>query len=100
VNEYSEKGRATVEVLKLDEREALENAYLKTYRRLRSVLHRFPEAGLSTATELAAELRKADDHGLLGWWLTDTGVQDEPLREFRRRQPAVWEECVALLQPA
>ena len=94
-NSWSEKGVATVEVLQLDRREALSAVYLKTFRRLSSVLTRYlnADAGVNVAN-LLASLREADDHGILGWCLHGDGCKVSPFSEFRARYPEEWTACV------
>lgn len=89
----SAKGVETVKLLQLDRREALNDGYLKTWRRLRATL----EGGLGQVapdTEALIEsLRQADDHGLLGWCFTGTGKNLAPSSTLRNRHPDVWAAC-------
>lgn len=100
-NSWSEKGVATVEVLQLDRREALSAGYLKTFRRLSSLLTRClnVDTGVDT-TDLLATLRDADDHGLLGWCLHGDGCNVPPFSDFRAHYPEEWTACVTTLRSA
>lgn len=96
-NAPSGKGSATVAALQLDQREALEAGYRKTHRRIVS----WAEAALQQANpdpdDLCNSLSEADDHGLIGWYLSGTGQRLTPFRELRERHPAVWAKCVERL---
>lgn len=91
------KGAETVKVLQLDRREALNDGYLKTWRRLAATV----EAALSQAPPdagaLATALGQADDHGLLGWCFTGTGRNVAPFATLRTGHPEIWATCVQFL---
>jgi hypothetical protein len=96
-NAPSLQGAKTVEVLQLDRREALEAGYRKTHKRILAVAeHALGQAAID-ADELCEALRDADDHGLLGWYLSGTGQSLSPFRELRTNHPPVWAACVEAL---
>ena len=93
LNDWSTKGTATVEVLKLDRREALSAGYLKTLRHLSDIVQRALLGGAIAAPALISELKNADDHGLLAWCLSDRGQTIPPFNDLHQRHPAVWRQC-------
>ena len=99
-NGWSAKGAKTVEVLRLDRREGMAAGYLKSFRRLTSVLQTSFAAlgaGGKSAEELLASLEKADDHGLLPWCFLGAGRDLAPFRELRQEYPQAWAHCVSVL---
>jgi uncharacterized protein (TIGR02646 family) len=94
-SDWSSKGGHTVEVLQLDRREALAAGYRRTFRRLSAVVERYLSEGTRDADALAAALREADDHVLLGWCFIGTGQGQSPFSDLRRQQPDVWAACLA-----
>ena len=97
-NDWSPKGAKTVEVLRLDRREALGNVYKTTYRRLCCVVQKWLAADGIRAPALLAELRAADDHGLLPWCFGPSGQTVAPFATLRQRHQAVWTACLKGLQ--
>lgn len=93
----SPKGVATVKCLQLDRREALNDGYLKTCRRLTVVVTSALAQGCPDAGALIAALDEADDHGLLGWCFTGTGQNAVPFETLRVSYPVVWTACVQAL---
>ena len=93
LDDWSAKGTATVDVLKLDRREALSSGYLKTLRHLSDIVQRALLGGAIAAPALIAELKNADDHGLLAWCLSDRGQAIPPFNGLHQRHPAVWRQC-------
>jgi len=87
------RGVVTVRVLQLDRREALNDGYLKTWRRLADVLAAALRSPAPDAGNLANALSDADDHGLLGWCFCGTGRNVAPFSELRVRHPEVWDAC-------
>lgn len=92
-NDWSAKGLATVDVLKLDRREALSAGYLKTLRHLSCIVDRALRGGAITAPALMTELNNADDHGLLGWCLSDRGLILHPFSTLHQDHPSIWRQC-------
>lgn len=92
---FSSKGEATVRTLRLNDREALSAAYQKTFRRLKKLIARAFD-GAEQFDKLPDLLREADDHGLLGWVLTETGRKTKPFDRLAKEKPDVWQ---ALSQP-
>lgn len=90
----SAKGNATVELLRLDQREALNTGYRRTFMRLAGIVRGFLSGGLTDPASLQSDLRDADDHGLLGWCFSDRGQQHAPFDDLHTKQPAVWHACV------
>mgnify|MGYP001026891208 CR=1 FL=1 len=93
LNDWSAKGTATVEVLKLDQREALSAGYLKTLRHLSDIVQRALTGGAMAAQPLISELQHADDHGLLAWCFSDRGRTLSPFSDLHQRHPTVWRQC-------
>lgn len=89
-NAYSSKGKETVTVLHLDQREAIADGHKRDWRRLCSLVHRYLQNPNLTETEFVAELVDHDDHGLLGWCLTGAGSVEPPFSELRQLHPGVW----------
>jgi uncharacterized protein (TIGR02646 family) len=95
---YSVKGERTVEVLKLDRREALAAGHLKTWNRLVRIVREHMANPAPDGAALAMALIDADEHGLLGWCFDGAGHNESPFRELRERTPQVWVECATALQ--
>ena len=93
LDDWSTKGATTVEVLKLDRREALSAGYLKTLRHLSDIVQRVLLGGAIATPVLITELKNADDHGLLAWCLSDRGQTIPPFNDLHQRHPAVWRQC-------
>ena len=91
------KGVETVKVLQLDRREALNDGYLRSWRRLAATAEAALPQTPPDAGALAAALRQADDHGLLGWCFTGTGRDVAPFATLRIRHPDIWVACVRSL---
>ena len=96
-NDWFNRGVKTVEVLQLDRREALAAGYQKTHQRIKSLVDAAIQQAPPDAQTLAAGLRDADDHGLLGWYFNGTGQNVEPFSSLRQRHPNVWDACVHVL---
>jgi uncharacterized protein (TIGR02646 family) len=92
-NDWSAKGTATVEVLQLDQREALSAGYLKTLRHLSDIVKRALAGGAIAIPALISELQNADDHGLLAWCFSDRGLIISPFKDLLDQHPAVWRQC-------
>lgn len=93
----SARGAKTVDLLQLDRREALEAGYRKTHRRILALFERALQQSDVDPDALCQDLNEADDHGLLGWYLTGTGQHLSPFREIRAKHPKAWDVCVAAL---
>lgn len=89
----SPKGAETVRLLQLDRREALNEGYLTTWRRLAAILDTALSRGVPDVKALSEKLKGADDHGLLGWCFTGTGQQVIPFSTLRAQFPDVWATC-------
>jgi hypothetical protein len=87
------KGAATVKVLQLDQREAMNTGYRRTVERLAGIVQRFLAGDLDSAT-LCQELSRADDHGLLGWCFSSRGRQHPPFFELHEEHRGTWDACV------
>jgi uncharacterized protein (TIGR02646 family) len=92
LNDWSAKGIATVEVLQLDQREALSAGYLKTLRHLSDIVKRVLISGNTDSVQLISELQNADEHGLLAWCFSDRGQTLSPFNDLHQQCPAVWRE--------
>jgi uncharacterized protein (TIGR02646 family) len=100
-NTYQTKGEKTVEVLHLDEREALAAGYKKTYVRLIKILTQFMPMPISagSADTLIIKLIEDDDHGLLGWFFKGNGKTTEPvLIQLQTNYPLVFAQCIEAFQ--
>lgn len=99
--DWSAKGAATVNTLRLDRREAMAAGYLRTYHRLAALVRdALPQLanGSMLASAFSATLRDADDHGLLTWCLEGTGKRLPPFSDLYGQHPQVWSECLAAVQ--
>ncbi|MFG5409233.1 hypothetical protein ABXN37_15410 [Piscinibacter sakaiensis] len=84
----SARGAATVKLLQLDRREAMTEGCRRTYRRLADrVRQALAASEVIDAEQLASDLLRLDDHGLLGWCFGPIGSTLEPFLELRRRDP-------------
>jgi len=88
------KGERTVEVLRLDRREALSTGYRRTYLRLVACVRAALTEDAIDLEKLQARLRQLDDHGLMGWCFGPVGIRMSPFSELRRKVPDGW--CAAL----
>ena len=91
--DWSPKGVKTVEVLRLDRREVLENVYKATFRRLSRIVQDHLGADDIIAPALWDALRDADDHGLLPWCFGPTGQRVAPFSDLHRQHRQVWAYC-------
>jgi uncharacterized protein (TIGR02646 family) len=98
LNNWSIKGEKTVEVLQLDQREALSKGYLQTLRRLSETIRSALTASSIDASNLAANLKLEDDHGLLGWCFSDRGKTVSPFSDLYSQHPGVWKKCAKALK--
>jgi len=92
--QYSLKGNQTVEVLRLDRREAMANGYKRSFRRMKRRVEEALEQPNPNAAALLQDLNEADDHGLLGWCFEGLGERVSPFTDLHARHPAVWEACL------
>lgn len=92
-NAESTKGVETVKLLQLDRREALNDGYLKTWRRLKATLEGALGQVVPDADSLIESLEQADDHGLLGWCFSGSGMNLAPSSTLRNQHPNVWDAC-------
>lgn len=90
----SAQGAATVDLLQLDRREALEAGYRKTHKRILAVAEQAAHQVTVDSDDLLSQLTEADDHGLLGWYFSGTGQTLEPFPRLRAKHPAAWSACV------
>lgn len=97
-NNWSTKGANTVEVLRLDCREAMAAGYVSTYRRLTGILQAALVTGVTTAPVLVGALQDADDHGLLPWCFRGAGQTFAPFSDLRQQHPQIWADCLAAVQ--
>lgn len=88
---FSDKGETTVSVLHLDKREGVSAGYRKTYRRLCQLVTDWTNQHL--AENYLDQLREADDHGLLGWFLHGSGQNELAFSRFRGLYPEAWAVC-------
>lgn len=92
-NGWSPKGLKTVEILRLNRREALENVYKTTFRRLCRIVQASLGAGVIDAQAFLVDLQEADDHGLLPWCFGATGQTFEPFSTLHQEHPDLWAAC-------
>ena len=88
---YSPQGEATAKVLHLDRREGMSAGYRKTYRRLCKLVTDWTDQHI--AVDYLEQLREADDHGLLGWFLHGSGRNESGFSRFRELYPDAWTVC-------
>lgn len=99
--DWSAKGAKTVEVLRLDRREAMSAGYLATHRRLAAIVHSAIvqlSAGTANLPQFVARLLDADDHGLLGWCFGEGGQRSSPFSDLRVRYPRAWAVCLGAIR--
>ncbi|MDD2774619.1 MAG: TIGR02646 family protein [Gallionella sp.] len=94
LNDYSNKGLKTVEILQLDRREGLAESYKRTYKRLKQCISNYLETPSATQDDLVDHLLEADDHGLLGWCFKGTGQNEAPFSALKSQQPDAWQHCL------
>ncbi len=96
--DWSARGLRTVEILQLDQREALASGCIRTYRRLRRIVDQFLRGDILSADALLDALQDADDHGLLGWCFIGAGQALPPFCDLRAQRKDIWEACAAAIQ--
>lgn len=95
---HAKRAEKTVEILRLDEREALETGYKKSYRRIMRTLTGAIADPAPLASTLITDLLDADDHGLLGWIFRGTGANEPLVLQLKLTHPAVWKVCQQTLR--
>ena len=95
-NAENPKGVETVRILQLDRREALNDGYRKTWRRLVTAVEAALQQQSLDVGNLVNALRDADDHGLLGWCFGGTGQNVPPFSTLRSSCPIVWANCAQI----
>jgi uncharacterized protein (TIGR02646 family) len=96
---FSAKGESTVKVLHLDRREGVAAGYRKTYSDLCRLVGKWTDqqwTDQDLQENYLEELRKTDDHGLLGWFLNGSGQNEPAFSSFRGRFPEAWGVCKEL----
>lgn len=93
--EADPRGKATLEVLKLDRKESLSLLLRRTHKKLESTLAAFVSA---VPAEAPAALLEEDDFVLAGWVFRGAGADSEPFKSIRERHPAHWECCAKLYE--
>jgi len=97
-NDETPKGKATVDLLQLDRREALATGYRRTFLRLSKVVEKYLEGEVCSADELIEEMQTMDDHGLLGWCFLGTGRSVPPFYDLHLKHFQLWVECEAIVR--
>jgi hypothetical protein len=90
-NGFPAKGVETVAALRLDKRESLSEGYLRSLRRIRSVIAQYvaPVGPLPRTSAVVKALRIADEHGIAEWCFKHSGRHERPFEEFFARYPVV-----------
>lgn len=88
-NAFDARGEATATVLHFPQREAMHEAYRRTWMRLCDIANAHLRRKRLDHDELLAALRAADSHGLLGWCLSTRGTTESPFRELLATHPSV-----------
>lgn len=96
-NAPSSKGVKTVQILKLDQREGLEEGHKKTCRRLKKTVQKLLSNPNMPMAEFIEELQDADEQELLGWCFIGTGQDETPFKEFKQKHPSLWQYCARAL---
>lgn len=94
IQQFQPKGEQTVDVLRLDRREAMARGFRRSYKRIKQTVEEALEQDEPNADVLFDELSEADDHGLLGWCFTGLGSREAPFADLQARHPHLWEACV------
>lgn len=94
---FSVKGGQTVELLHLDEREALAAGHRRSWLRLKMAVEEHLSGRIGCDT-LINRLAHDDDYGLLGWCFGGVGATIAPLRDLSDRDPECWQRCLASLR--
>jgi uncharacterized protein (TIGR02646 family) len=87
---FSVRGETTVEILQLDRREGLAEAYKKAHRRMVKLLEDIVLQEDPDVHACLAQLRETDDHGLMGWYFTGTGSNEKYMANLREAHPHLW----------
>ena len=96
-DDYDARGAATTDLLQLDRREAVAAGYLASFRTLTAKIQHFLNQPFPT-DEFIAELIKADEHGLLGWFFKGNGQNEVLMQQLRDQHRDVWRACLAACQ--
>jgi len=99
-NQLSARGKATVETLQLNKREALDKGHLKTLRRITELVNSFLEQQADQLTSaFIPRLLDEDDYDLLGWCVYSSGKNVEPFKSLHDTYPKVWQELETAIRP-
>lgn len=96
--QYSRKGLATVNLLRLDKREGMAEGLRRSYRRIVARVEQAIEDRHLDGEQLAEDLVQLDDHGLLGWCFADIDLERRPFSTLRVVSPSAWELCARAAQ--
>ncbi|QJD17980.1 hypothetical protein [Paracoccus sanguinis] len=91
-NTFDKKGTATVELLNLDRREALQHIYRRAYRRLTHCITQIIDAP-PAPDEAVDILIEEDVCGLLGWMFGLEGERISPMLELKEHYVGIWDAC-------
>lgn len=87
----SQRGEATVALLRLDRREGLQEGYRRTYRRLLRLADDALAPDSASDDVLFNLFLEGDEHGLLGWCTGDEGVRENAFDRLSRFRPDLWQ---------
>lgn len=95
----SKKGKTTVEMFHLNERESLSAGYLQTFHRLSAIVRNQLSNLPISPTVLIEKLKAEDDHGLLQWCFSASGTKTAPFSDLYHAHLASWKQCLRLMKP-
>ena len=88
------KGTETARIFQFAKRDAVTLGYQRSYRRIRKVIQNSLAEAAADADALIADLRDADEHGILGWCFRGAGINELPMSNLRQAHPDIWAACV------
>lgn len=94
LGQFSPKGQATVRLMRLDRREALEQGRRRAFKRLSSVARAASLDRGALDEEVHARLLDADDFGLWPWVLVGTGGSAQPFVDLWQSRPGLRRRCL------
>lgn len=95
---FDARGVETVQILQLDRRQGLAEGYLRSYRRIKTVISAFLDAP-GPAAVLIADIAREDEYDLGGWIFGTPLHADQEIVQLQQLHPLVWADCVTHFAP-
>lgn len=96
-NDWNLRGATTVEILRLDRREALAQGHLRCFREIRKLIESVLRPQPFDIHDLFDRLTSIDEYGLLHWCFSGPGRNETPFSSFREMHRDAWDLYVTKL---